>query len=261
MFKNFIIIILMCFSIIANAQQTTVNKSHIHKILLVVAMDKEAQPIISTLNLKHINFSKLPMQGYIGKYNNLEILLVTNGLDPINKVQNVGTQAATLTTYLGIQYFHPDLVISIGTAGGVEKDGAKLGEIIYSEKIYFFDRRFVSKNDKEYGLGGYPSAVFTDIDKKLGLKSGIVCSGDSFDDNQTDYNMFITEHCTAIDMEAAGVAWVSMLTKTPMFAMKGITNFVKGEDIHDQYRKNFSTVTLELANKLKELLKYLSSDL
>lgn len=238
----------------------SLNKYRIEKVLLIVAMDNEAKPIISALHLHKMTrkLSDLPMQEYVGKYRNLDILLVTNGLDPVNHVQNVGTQAATLSTYVGIEYFHPDLIVNIGTAGGVKENGAKLKEIYVSKKIYFYDRRITSKGYHEYGLGGYESADISPIDKKIGLKPGIICSGDSFDDNQTDYNMFIKLHCSAVDMEAAGAAWVSMLMKTPLISIKGITNFVKGADIHKQFHSNFSTVTLTLSKKLEALLKNIS---
>ncbi len=259
-------VIFLLYSVIFSASlahaesATTLNKLHVKKVLLVIAMDSEAKPIISTLNLHKVDhsFSKLPMQSYRGKYNKLDILLIMNGMDPINHVQNVGTQAATLSTYVGAEYFHPDLIISIGTAGGVEQNGTKLRDIYVSQKIYFYDRRLAIKGYHEYALGGYQSVSLSPLDKKIGLKPGIVCSGDSFDDNQTDYNMFIKENCSAIDMEAAGVAWVSMLMQTPMFAMKGITNFVKGNNIHEQYQKNLPIVTSALADKLRELLKNLS---
>ena len=87
------------------------------------------------------------------------------------------------------------------------------------------------------------------------LKPGIVCSGDSFDNNQTDYDIFIKQNCSAVDMEAAGVAWVSMLAEIPMFAIKGITNFVRGNDIHKQYEENYPIVTQNLSRKLEEILK------
>ena len=56
-------------------------------------------------------------------------------------------------------------------------------------------------------------------------------------------------------MEAAGVAWVSMLAEIPMFAIKGITNFVRGNDIHKQYEENYPIVTQNLSRKLEEILK------
>lgn len=241
-------------------EHSIINQLHIKKILLVVAMDSEAQPVISSLHLRKMPRSPhgLPMQEYAGRYRNLDIMLITNGMDPIYHVQNVGTQAATLSTYLGMETFHPDLVISIGTAGGVEKNGARQKDIYVSQKIFFYDRRILAKGYHEYGLGGYRSISISPLDNQLGLKSGVICSGDSFDQNRTDYAFFINENCAVVDMEAAGVAWVSMLMHTPMFALKGVTNFVKGNNIHDQYEKNISAVTLDLSVKLKKILTALS---
>lgn len=242
----------------------TIHATPLHqpvkKVLLVVAMHSEAEPIIKKLHLTplHHHFSNLPMRGYTGKVANKTILLIENGEDPINHVQNIGTQAATLSTYLGIDYFHPDLIISIGTAGAVPESGALLKDIYLSQTIYFFDRRIPMKGYDNYGLGAYVSSAIPGIDKKLGFKKGVVCSGDSFDEEAVDYKMFLKEKCSAIDMEAASVAWVSMLTKTPMIAIKGITNYVRGKQIHAEHKEYIPVVTTELANKLLELLNALS---
>ena len=237
--------------------QATPSIHPIKKVLLVVAMDSEALPIIQSLGLKPIkhSFSDLPMRGYEGKLGNKEIVLIKNGEDPIHKVQNIGTQAATLSTYLGIEFFHPDFIISIGTAGAVPESGAGLMDIYLSHTIYFFDRRIPMKGYENYGRGAFPSTpISTDLINKIGFKTGVVCSGDSFDEEQVDYKVFLKEHCAAIDMEAASVAWVSMLTKTPMIAIKGITNFVRGKQIHAEHKKYLPVVTKNLAITLKKLL-------
>jgi nucleoside phosphorylase len=255
-----LLMIVILHSPFAMAQSASSDNRQVKKVLLLVAMDSEAQPIISALQLHQMKqkLADLPMRGYVGKFGNIDILLITNGQDPVNHVQNIGTQAETLSTYIGISFFHPDLIINIGTAGGVEENGIELKDIYVSKKIYFYDRRIALKGYQEYGLGGYESASLSSVDKGVGFKTGIVCSGDSFDDNNTDYDMFLKLHCSAVDMEAAGAAWVSMLMNTPMVSIKGITNFVKGADIHDQYQKNLPTVTVELSRKLKELLSHLS---
>jgi 5'-methylthioadenosine nucleosidase len=259
--------ILMTFYIIFNvsplqAQTSIINQRPIKKILLVVAMDTEALPIVNAFNLKkspHF-FSDLPMQGYVGKYGNLDILLVQNGKDTVYKVQNVGTQAATLATYVGIEHFHPDLVISIGTAGGIAENGAKIGDIYISQKIYFYGRRIPIPGYTEYGMGGYASANFNQITNKINVKQGIVCAGDSFDDNQTDREIILKNDCSVREMESAGVAWVSMIMKTPMLAMKGITDIVWNKSGQEQFEKNFSPVNKKLSEKVKEFLRFLSTN-
>lgn len=257
-----IVFILCSIMLTSFPTQATVANSKIQKILIVVAMDTEANPIIQALQLRPLNhsFSNLPMRGYIGQQGKIKVLLMMNGQDPIHHVQNIGTEAATLTTYLGIDFFSPDLVISIGTAGGVVENHSRLTDIYFSEKIYFFDRRIPMKGYQAYGLGAYHSVSFPLIEKKLKLHHGIVCSGDSFDEEPIDQRMFLTLHCSAVDMEAAAVAWVSQLKKIPMIAIKGITNIVKGPHIHAQYEKNLPLVTAKLANALKLFILLLDKD-
>jgi 5'-methylthioadenosine nucleosidase len=257
--KKITLFILLVLGVVLYVPSLQADTSY-HRVLLVVAMDKEAAPIINALNLKKSlhSFSNLPMQGYVGKYNNLAIFLILNGKDPVNNVQNVGTQAATLATYLGIKYFHPDLVINVGTAGGTFASGAKVGDIYISQKIYFYARRIPLPGYAEYGMGGYDSANFDQITNSLNLRKGIVCSGDSFDDDQKDTDVISKNNCAVREMEAAGVAWLSMLTNTPMFAMKGITDMIESKDGHDDFKKNFAQVTENLADKLKLFLDKLA---
>lgn len=233
---------------------------HAKKVMLVVAMESEASPLIRQFKLHEVKnaFPGMPMKAYSGKYHHLDVFLVLNGLDPTYHVANIGTEAATLSTYLGIQYDHPDLVISIGTAGGIQPNGAALQDIYASTTINFFDRRIAVEPFTAYGTGAYPSAQLTPFDKQSGFKPGIVCSGDSFDNSKTDYERMLNEHCDAIDMEAAGVAWVSSLMRTPMFALKGITNFSSVPDSGNQFTQNLPIVTAKLASTLKTFFDHIS---
>jgi len=126
------------------------------------------------------------------------------------------------------------------------------GDIYFSKLIKFYDRRLSAKGYHEYGLGSFDSTKFSVLERN-GLKPGVVCSGDSFNVSPADYSVIINNKCKAIDMESAGVAWVAMLTKTPMFALKG-TNDIKGKHIHEQFHNNFKAVTYSLATKLKEII-------
>lgn len=253
------------FQVISFAANATTsrheNKPFIKRILLITVLDAEAIPIIKMLDLhplKH-TFSKLPMKGYEGKYKTFNILLLKSGKSPIYHVENIGTQPAALTTYLGIQYFHPDLVINIGIAGGILKNGAQIGDIYVSRKIYFFDRR-MPPDKMQYGMGGYPSFNLGNIPKKIGLKIANVCSGDSFDRNKTDYKIILKNKCAVRNMEAAGVAWVCVLMQTPMIAIKGITDIHEIKNGYYQSQRNRSYVIKKLTEKLKKLLNTMSKE-
>lgn len=60
-------------------------------------------------------------------------------------------------------------------------------------------------------------------------------------------------------MEAAAVAWVSMLTKTPMFAIKGITDIV-GKHAKEQFDKNVLSVSERLSKDLQAFLDKLANN-
>lgn len=225
-------------------------------------MDEEATQIIKLLNLKPTEApdKSLPMKAYSGSYDKLNIYLILNGTDPAYKVENIGSQPATLSTYLGIKEFHPDLIMNIGTAGGFSRKHANVGDVYISNKISFYDRRLHSPDYKLYGKGNYSSPNTQNMAKTLKFKTGTICSGDSFEDDQTDLKVLAEQKCSVKEMEAAGVAWVAMLTKTPMFALKGITDQVGHVSNHDQFEKNFSRVNKEIAIKTRSILKYLSND-
>lgn len=260
MFRKIFTLLLMILA--SDAFAATSIPLKIKTVLLVVAMDKEALPIIKELKLhpSSVSFSNLPMQAYVGKFQEINVVLLMNGKDPVNQVQNIGPEAATLTTYLGIEHFHPDLIMSVGSAGGMKEHGAQIQDVYVSQKIYFIDRRINGgKNYAAYGLGSYSSAKLPPaLIKSEDLKGGIVCTGSSFDNNLTDHEMMLKNNCQAIEMEAAGVAWVSMLMKTPMIAIKGITNYVGGSNDNNEFEKNLPIVTKILADKVTGILAFYS---
>ena len=56
-------------------------------------------------------------------------------------MDQVGTVPAALTTYLAIQAFQPDIVISTGTAGGFRAKGAAIADVFVSTGMVNHDRR------------------------------------------------------------------------------------------------------------------------
>jgi Phosphorylase superfamily len=79
--------------------------------------------------------------------------LAHNGKCSRFDVSEVGTNAGTLTAYLGVQTFKPDLVISAGTAGGFRARGAEIGDVFVSTAIQNHDRRIPLPGFDKYGVG------------------------------------------------------------------------------------------------------------
>lgn len=59
-----------------------------------------------------------PCVTFSGTHNGLQVHVVWNGKDRDTGVDNVGTVPASLSTYLAVLAFKPDIVISAGTSGG-----------------------------------------------------------------------------------------------------------------------------------------------
>ena len=56
-------------------------------------------------------------------------------------VDNVGTVPAAVTAYLAVHEFQPDLLISMGTAGGFRARGAAIGDVFLATGFANHDRR------------------------------------------------------------------------------------------------------------------------
>lgn len=56
-------------------------------------------------------------------------------------MDNVGTVAAALSVFLACQQYKPDLIISVGTAGGFRAQGAAVGDVFVGTTTVNHDRR------------------------------------------------------------------------------------------------------------------------
>ena len=84
----------------------------------------------------------------------------------------------------------PDLVLSVGTAGGFAQRGATIGDVFLSTKCVFHARRIpeASRTEKpnpnvvvleEYGFGHFRSPDLVGLAHAANLKQGVVTTSDS----------------------------------------------------------------------------------
>lgn len=234
-------------------------------ILFVIAMQAEANPILAALGLSGPGTPlepPLPPIFYAGTFHGLKLHLVVNGQDPIYKLDSFGTDAATLSTYLGIRAFSPDLVISAGVAGGF-KTRAAIGDVYLSEdSVRYFDRRvsITSPNYQDYAIGFYPVIDASKMASDLGLKRGIVVTGGSFENSLIDDRQIRNLDGSAVEMEAAAVAKMSMLWRKPFMAAKAIVDFDDAVGMAGQFDQNFKIATTNLAKQLVRIVEYLANN-
>ena len=129
----------------------------IQHVLVVIAMEAEAAPLLKMLNLTIIpSLSKsAPCIIHSGLHKGCTVSVVTNGKCSKHGVDNVGTVPAALSTFLAIHQLSPDLIINAGTAGGFNKKGASIGDAYICSHMKNHDRRIPIPGFTEYGTGCY----------------------------------------------------------------------------------------------------------
>lgn len=234
------------------------------KILILVAMEKEALPLIQILELQVYQQTldpSLPAKTFYSKTEQGEIFLVMSGKCPLHQVDRIGSQGLNLVAWEAIKTYTPNLILNIGTAGGFQMTHhAKPGDIyISSEAIKYHDRLFYPDLVfQDYGIGNYKCLEIPLLAQQLQLRPGIVSTGGSLIASENEKIQMKKNNASVKDMEAAGIAEIAQLKDIPFIALKIITDLVDIEDCpQNQFERNFETLIHSLANKTYELCNVL----
>ena len=198
----------------------------IKTIAVLVAMEAEAEPLVSLLNLapcpKSHHHAPLPsvVRSGVIDFNNksgdgegeeerkCEIVVVTCGNDAVHGVDSVGTVNAALAAYEVLKTHEPDVLVNCGTAGGFKAKGCAIGDVFLVDEVKYHDRRIPIPTFTKYGI----SAIETWKTPKMRehfhaeLKSGVCSTGNSLDATDTDREM--------MDMlDQSAVSYQVVLTK------------------------------------------------
>ncbi|CAN6688059.1 unnamed protein product [Malus baccata var. baccata] len=214
------------------------EKRPISTILLVIAMQTEALPVVNKFNLTEdpdsVFPNGVPWVRYHGSYKDLKINLVWPGKDSSLGVDCVGTVSASLVTYASIQALQPDLIINAGTAGGFK----------------VFDL---------YGVGLRQACASPNLQKELNLKVGKLSTGNSLDMSPQDEASIMANDATIKDMEGAAVAYVADMLKVPILFVKAVTDIVDGEKpTAEEFLQNLAAVTAALEEKVTQVIDFIN---
>lgn len=198
------------------------------RVLIVMAMAAEADPIISALGLTEVELdSELPARLFQGPAAHLDLAVAVNGVDTRHGVDSIGTVPAALTTYLAASIVEPQLIMSAGTAGGWHRHGTVVGDVFLSDASFVnHDRRIPLGAFDEYGIGRHPGVDTTQLADRLGFKVGTVTTSNSLDESITDATAIRQLGGRVKEMEAAAVAYVAEQLRIPVMAVKTITDLV-----------------------------------
>lgn len=206
------------------------------------------------------NCSPLFKRGGRGESGGVSVSVVLNGVDHDRDL--IGCEAAAVTTQVAIQRLKPDLVISVGTCGGWQRYGAKVGQAYVADGVMFHDRRVPGDNAWDtQGLGNYPVWEGSwKLAEALGLPMGKVTTGSSFDLSEEEDRLIDENGGRLKEMEGAAVAFVCSLYNVPVMLVKAVTNLrdAESEDISD-FHENLKKASASLTETIKKIITTLSS--
>lgn len=222
-------------------------------ICIQFAMVGEATPL-----LKALAATPLPRDPNYGfEFHQAPDLIVgIAGEHPRFGVDTIGSVAATLLSHTLIERFAPRLFVNAGTAGGFESKGGAIGDVYVGDDVtVFHDRRIPLGNFEALGRGHFPIRCDRALASELGLKVGIVSSGDSLDCTPEDAKQLAALGASVKEMEAAAIAFVCERRAVPLMLIKAITDLVDHPlSAATQFTQNYALAVGRLTDALLRVL-------
>jgi len=238
----------------------------IKKVLVVVAMEAEADPFVKHLGLTKVDTFwgdlTLPFVAFQGDKNDCNVTVVIGGKDTIHGtgVDNVGTVSAGIVTFLALQKLEKvDLVLNAGTCGGFCRKGAAIGDVFVTSGVCNHDRRIAIPGFTEWGIGKLDAVPAPNLLQSFSdFKTGICSTGNSLDKTDECDKLMLENDASVKDMEAAAIAWsCALYSKTPYLGIKVVTDIVDGDQpTHEEFMKNLGTAAQSLQTALPKVLNH-----
>ena len=235
----------------------------IERIAVLYALEAEAMPVVERLMLAEQPAvdPQLRQRHFAGTVGTLHVDVLTNGPDPRNGTDRVGTDAATMSAYMAIRKLVPDLVLNVGTCGGFEAMGGKVGDIYVSAApLLFHDRRIPIEGFLPQAEGRWPCAPAPRLAAAIGARPGIMSTGNSLDFTPAELAFMLRERVTAKDMESTAIAQVCAQCAVPFVAVKGVTDLVdRPEPVQEAFLRNLRTVCALLGERTEAGIRWLGA--
>ena len=215
--------------------------------VFIVAMDSEAEPIVSAMKIER----KFPFCGkkiFLGKLYGESVGVVVCGVGKVN---------AAMGTQIAVDELGAETIINLGVAGGLN-GSVTIGDIYGISHAVQYDFDLTAINGTEIGTLDECKTNFLPLATSSAFSLKKIATGDRFNDSKTDFNL-LTEVLKADirDMECGAVAQVCMHAKVKCYAFKITSDIAGSGSTVEQYRNNlkicFKTLSLELENIIKSV--------
>lgn len=220
---------------------------------IIVAMEKELQLLLEVME----EYKKMTINGfdfYCGSVAGVEAVAMTCGIGKVN---------AALGTLTLIDAFRPQAVINSGVAGGTGR-AARILDVVLASAVAYHD--VWCGPGTEWGAAAGCPRLFecpTDAGKlaeELGVKHGLVASGDIFVSRESDVERILELYPEAacVDMESGAVAQVCYLKGVAMYCVRVVSDTPGQADNISQYESFWSDAPLSTFHAVEKLVKRLS---
>lgn len=233
----------------------------IRSILVVMAMRAEAAPVVAALDARPVQVPHgRPHEWHVAHRGGARVVVAVNGVEPCHGVDGVGPEPAVLNAVTAIDHFHPDLVVSAGTAGGWQARGGAIGKVYLSyPHVVRHDRRIDLDGFRDYGVGRFPVVPMRAVALAIDAEPGVVTTGGSLDETAEDVAAMAALDARAKDMEAASIGWLCELLHVPFVALKAITDLADvPHPTADQFLTNLHTASAGLTAHLLALVDHVA---
>eukprot|EP00667_Euglena_gracilis_P002851 EG_transcript_2856 len=252
------------------AKQTVHNaEKPIRHVVLIIVVAEEIQPVLDHFKAQRdpgmedrmlglaTAFTCTVGQPHTSASYRLTILQVAQS--PIYRRHYSGyTQAAAIATLVA-RDLDCDLLISFGTAGGVEGKVA-IGDTVMGTGCVYVDRiRTNSKLAHDWGVYGGPVMPCPNMRRDLHLKEGLVGSHINYIVGDIQMQMAELLGVVTMDMEAAPEAEVCHQVGMNFMALKVVSDRITDEDgtNEEEYQRNKARVSAAAVTVLTAVLEYL----
>ncbi|MEG0328643.1 MAG: 5'-methylthioadenosine/adenosylhomocysteine nucleosidase [Erysipelothrix sp.] len=200
-------------------------------ILIIGAMDEEVSALKTRMSTVEERLFQ-NVQLFEGTLSEKQVVVARSGVGKVNA-------AYTATTL--IHHFNPDLVINIGSAGGL-KENQTVGDIVVATKLQYHDLDIGPETPTDPRFAFTPSAKHgrqtTQLLSKLEMKyhEGLIVSGDQFITKYQSQFAVIAKNfpeAICVEMEAAAIAAVCERTETDFIVLRSLSDVthVEGNDM------------------------------
>lgn len=213
-------------------------------ICFVIAMDKEAQPILTHM-VKAKSEIVFGRKVCTGKLFGKKAAVITCGVGKVN---------AAAGTQLAISLFKPDCIINLGVAGGLN-ERCTVGNIYCVSKAVQYDFDLCQLNDTPIGTLDEYKENFLALNTTTKFPLRKLATADRFNDSRAD-NKLITKELGADlrDMEGAAIVHVCKRAQVPVFAFKAVSDVAGSGSTTEQYLQNLKICTDNIHKNAEAIL-------